>query len=223
MLATVVGAVPFVARGQSTTTAPAGKFPPPFANRTWFTFTPPGKTLRGKPATEVVWVVVAEIAPKDPATDVQSPVLSPCVCDRTGAAAMVRKQLLSGCRSEQKSLLGNWIRWNYQRSLMQQQIWLGSSLVLLNETSHLLLFVLSGGSTAQRSARRISADGWNTRIRARTSFMTRRRPLTHCQKWLYSIQVHVFFRFVVTTLAVWSEIWIVLSNCKHKERKKISY
>ena len=112
MLATVVGADPFVARGQSTTTAPAGKFPPPFANRTWFTFTPPGKTFSGKPATEVVWVVVVEIAPKDPATDVQSPVLSPCVGDRTGVAVMVRKQLLSGCRNEQKTLLENVIRNN---------------------------------------------------------------------------------------------------------------
>jgi len=105
MLPTVVGAVPFVATGQSTTTAPAGRFPPPFANRTWFTFTPPGKTFKGKLATFAVWVVVVEMALKEPAIDVQSPVLSPRGGDKSPAVVIVRNVLLSGCRNEVKTRL----------------------------------------------------------------------------------------------------------------------
>ena len=100
MLPTVVGAFPFVATGQSTTTAPAGKFPPPFAKRTWFTFTPPGKTFKGKPATVAVEVVVVEIAPKDPATDVQSPVISPRGIVKSAAVVIGRMPFLSGCEKE---------------------------------------------------------------------------------------------------------------------------
>ena len=76
MLPTPAG-VPFVATGQSTTTAPAGKFPPLFASKTWFTFTPPWKTFKGNPETVVDGAVVVEIAPNGtlPAVVVQSPEL----------------------------------------------------------------------------------------------------------------------------------------------------
>lgn len=57
-------AVPFVARGQSTTTAPAGRLGPPFASRTWFIFTPPGKTFKGKVGIVGDGATVVEIAPK---------------------------------------------------------------------------------------------------------------------------------------------------------------
>lgn len=58
-------AVPFVAAtGQSTTTAPAGRFRPPFARRTWFIFTPFGKTFKGKVDIVAEGAAVVEIAPK---------------------------------------------------------------------------------------------------------------------------------------------------------------
>lgn len=117
MLPTVVGVLPFVATGQSTTTAPAGRFPPPFAKRTWFTFTPPGKTFKGRLATVAVGVFVVEIAPKEPAIDAPSPVLSIRGLSRS-AGAIGRIPLLSGCKIGETRRSGNFnMTINYKRKI----------------------------------------------------------------------------------------------------------
>ena len=94
---------PFVATGQSTTTAPAGRLPPPFVSRTWFTLTPPGKTFTGNPDTVVDGAVVVEIAPKEtlPAV-VQSPLFPRGI----GCSTVVWITLLSNCMEKT-----NWIKW----------------------------------------------------------------------------------------------------------------